>query len=85
MSKKNGIDYFSYLQSKKWKQKIAEAKARFKYQCVSCNRTANETILEGHHLTYERFGNELPEDIVILCRSCHRKVHSNKYKHEVNL
>ena len=30
---------------------------------------------EVHHLSYERVGRELPEDLVALCPGCHRRAH----------
>ncbi|MGH2369964.1 MAG: hypothetical protein ACRDI2_17430 [Chloroflexota bacterium] len=30
---------------------------------------------EVHHLTYERLGDELPEDLAALCAPCHRGAH----------
>src|SRR5215475_10158177 len=27
--------------------------------------------LEVHHLTYERLGNEHPDDLIVLCPQCH--------------
>lgn len=33
--------------------------------------------LDGHHLTYERLFDELPEDVKLLCRKCHKRVHDN--------
>lgn len=31
--------------------------------------------LDVHHVTYARLGQELPEDLEVLCRSCHDKRH----------
>jgi hypothetical protein len=31
--------------------------------------------LEAHHRTYERRGEELPEDLTALCPTCHRWFH----------
>jgi hypothetical protein len=27
--------------------------------------------LEAHHRTYEHMGDEMPEDITVLCHNCH--------------
>jgi CRISPR system Cascade subunit CasD len=35
--------------------------------CVFCKQPFDDL----HHLTYERINNELPEDLVCLCRLCH--------------
>ena len=34
-----------------------------------------EEYLCVHHLTYENYGHEKPEDLITLCRGCHYKVH----------
>lgn len=31
--------------------------------------------LDVHHLTYERLGAELPDDLLVLCRDCHELIH----------
>ena len=30
--------------------------------------------LDVHHLTYQRIGNELPQDVQVLCRFCHEQL-----------
>ena len=41
------------------------------------NRCSSCLNLDAHHLTYERFGNELPEDLMILCRTHHIELHGH--------
>ena len=43
--------------------------------CVFCKAEAKE----AHHRTYERFGDELPEDLVPLCELCHAAVTMLEY------
>jgi hypothetical protein len=31
--------------------------------------------LEVHHLSYERLGHELPDDLIVLCPACHAAAH----------
>lgn len=66
-------NYFTYLRSAKWfnfkKQLIAERGHR----CEKCGATPKS--LDGHHLTYARLFNEIPEDIQLLCRPCHNAIH----------
>lgn len=49
--------------------------------CAMCGAT---TSLQVHHLTYKHLGHELDNELIVLCASCHRKVHSQqsrkKYK-----
>ena len=42
------------------------------WRCETCGRRAP---LDVHHLTYERFGNELLGDLRALCRECHDEAH----------
>lgn len=62
------LDYHGYIQSPEWKEKAEAAKKRAGYRCQICNRRGK---LEAHHRTYERLGQELPEDITVLCDRCH--------------
>jgi len=41
-----------------------------------CRECGNEThgVLDVHHLTYERLGNESMADLAIVCRPCHEKI-----------
>ena len=62
--------YLTYLDSAEWRERrreIIEARGR---ECEYCGETEG---LELHHLTYERLGEELDEDLVLLCEACHRR------------
>jgi len=63
--------YQRYMASDEWRQlrtrKIAEVG-----RCQDCGATDR---LEAHHLTYERFGHERPEDLQVLCHFCHMSEH----------
>lgn len=37
-----------------------------------CCRMCGEPASDVHHLTYENFGKERPEDLIALCADCHR-------------
>lgn len=63
--------------SKHWKRLRVEALKRDRFQCVDCSKTG--CLLEVHHLTYERMGAELLEDVVSLCQACHASRH--RWKH----
>ena len=74
----DSIDYYKYIESLEWKTKADAAKERAGHRCQICNRPSIEITLDAHHRTYERLGNELPEDITVLCRNCHELYESNK-------
>ena len=67
--------YEQYILSEQWRAKAEDAKARAGYRCRVCN---GKHELNAHHRTYERLGNEDPEDITVLCHSCHELFHQYK-------
>lgn len=44
---------------------------RDNHKCQTCLSVED---LEVHHKTYERLGDELPEDLITLCRECHHAI-----------
>lgn len=69
------IDYYDYIESDGWREKADRAKLRAGMRCQLCNRYGT---LNAHHRTYERLGNELEEDLIVLCRDCHKMFHANR-------
>jgi len=62
--------YQRHTRSMKWqrfKRRIRLARGNV---CECCGAT--ECRIEVHHVTYERLGRELPEDVRLLCVACHR-------------
>lgn len=68
------IDYKEYLQSDEWRLKRNKLLNHRGYKCENCSSKKN---LQIHHLTYERLGFELDNDLVILCQKCHESVHKS--------
>lgn len=68
-------EYRAYLRSDGWKLRRQVALDRAGGFCEDCG--APESF-EVHHLTYKRKGNERPEDLVAVCRQCHKERHSGK-------
>ena len=68
-------DYSKYLShSKHWRA----IKTKFRNSCkpdIKCETCGSTYRLVVHHKTYERVGNEQLEDLSMLCRACHLKVH----------
>lgn len=63
----------AYLRSDHWKGLRDAALARDKYRCVGCGCGEQ---LEVHHEVYRgRFEDGILEDVVTLCRRCHRVTH----------
>lgn len=65
--------YAEYLQSDLWKQKKATALSFIGNCCKICR---SKKSINVHHISYDRIGKELIEDLSILCRSCHKMVHA---------
>lgn len=61
--------YNAYLRTPAWREKREQAFARWGRLCP-CGEPATDV----DHLTYRRLGNELPRDLLPLCRPCHAKV-----------
>lgn len=75
------MPYDEYLKTPHW-QKVRElAIERASGKCQVCNSTKN---LNAHHRNYSRRGDEQAEDIIVLCRDCHKLFHQNgKLKNNV--
>src|SRR6056297_3246105 len=68
-------EYKKYIKSAKWQKKRILKLNEIDY-CEMCGSTEN---LHVHHLTYEHFKNEHMEDLQVLCKKCHMKVHGRKF------
>lgn len=64
--------YAEYLLTRHW---IVFREQVLKYWNWSCCLCCSPKKLEVHHRTYERIGSEKLTDCVVLCSTCHRKVH----------
>jgi hypothetical protein len=79
-------DYEKYFDLPHWqdfrKQVLEAQKQKLGKNCcekcgASPEKVTRETALHVHHLTYERLGEELIEDVIIICRPCHEKEHGH--------
>lgn len=61
-----------FYRTPEWKVTKEAALARAGHRCARCDSTKQ---LQVHHVTYERIGNELPEDLEVLCAICHLSEH----------
>jgi hypothetical protein len=64
--------YNTYINSPEWK--------KFRLSIIIergsvCEKCSAEGSVDAHHLTYDRLFNELPQDIMLLCKPCHKKEH----------
>lgn len=67
-----GIPYRNYLKSDHWLKIREIALDLGKHECRICCSTK---YLNVHHRTYERLGREDQDDLVVLCRKCHKLFH----------
>lgn len=67
------IPYVDYLQTEHWKSVRKKALYRAEFSCQLCNAKGGR--LDVHHRTYERLGEEKWNDLIVLCRPCHKKHH----------
>ena len=67
--------YESYIHSASWRKRRQRALRLGHYRCALCGSTQS---LQVHHLTYAHLGNELDSELMVLCTSCHNKVHAQK-------
>lgn len=65
------IDRHQYYCSREWALLKRIVQERSRGMCERCRRGTHD---ETHHLTYERFGHENPEDLQALCTPCHEFV-----------
>ena len=66
------MPYQQYLMSDHWKKTRYRSLRKASFRCQLCNSKDN---LQVHHITYERRGCELLEDLIVLCRPCHARFH----------
>lgn len=70
---KEYIAYDTYINSDRWHRKRDAVLAKIK-SCALCNCTPKHI----HHRTYRNLGNEtINDDIIPLCRNCHKLFHDN--------
>ena len=68
--------YDEYLKTDEWQWRRKKKLEDAGYHCQLCH--ANGGILDVHHSTYERKGNENLSDLIVLCRDCHSKFHGKE-------
>lgn len=65
----DAVAYEDYLASGEWRARREACMTRDDHTCRSCGAPATEV----HHLHYRRIGHEHLEDLVALCRPCHKR------------
>jgi 5-methylcytosine-specific restriction endonuclease McrA len=78
---KQSIFYWAWDGRQYAQYKILRQK-RLVHAGFQCEKCAAKGSLHLHHLTYVRVGNELLDDVQILCPSCHRKADTERHRLE---
>lgn len=65
-------EYNEYLKSPEWKEIRQLVFRRDGHVCQVCNTNPATQV---HHITYERFRNELLDDLLSVCAPCHSNLH----------
>jgi hypothetical protein len=74
--KLRAMPYEEYLQTPHWKRRREDRLRASGRRCQLCNR--GSVTLNVHHRTYERLGEELDGDLIVLCRTCHSTFHEHR-------
>ena len=68
------MPYPEYLRTPEWKETRVAALVRAGHSCAL--DVSHTERLEVHHRTYDRLGEELESDLIVLCHECHRRHHA---------
>jgi 5-methylcytosine-specific restriction endonuclease McrA len=66
------MSYSEYLKTYHWRTMRRLALEASEQRCILCDSPDD---LDVHHRTYDRKAAERMTDVVVLCRSCHERVH----------
>lgn len=72
LSSLKSMPYKSYLKTEHWQHFRKEVIEHYDGKCAVCN---SEKDLNVHHRSYKNRGRETFNDVVLLCRDCHSKIH----------
>lgn len=64
--------YETYLKSMRWHLLRVKVLTRDEYKCASCKST---DTLQLHHRHYQTLGEESLDDVITLCKTCHKLFH----------
>lgn len=71
--------YKEYIHSHQWERKRQQMLDIDQHKCAMCQRPESKCRngLQVHHISYRNLGHEdICNDLVSLCPSCHKKIHS---------
>jgi len=74
------IRYDEYLKSEEWHETRTMVRLHDSNMCTNCQADTN---LQVHHMTYVNVGQEELDDLITLCESCHKEIHSMQYSDRI--
>jgi len=77
--------YKRYIKSDAWKLKRLDAIKHHGQDCQQCGHFLPISMIQVHHITYKRLGKELMEDLMIVCKPCHEKIHGINQESELDI
>jgi hypothetical protein len=76
-------NYSEYLRHPRFLESVSVARKRAGKKCEHCGL---ESKTEPHHVAYCRWGDfDPPENLAMLCRSCHELAHTCEHCGEIKL
>ena len=73
-SKKRG----EYEQTPEWRQR---QQLKIKIANNKCEKCNSHNKLQVHHLSYEHYGDESINELIVLCKKCHTIAHGRNKNH----
>lgn len=65
--------YHLYMASKKWRKRCKDFYDKYGRACAVCGTSESLNI---HHMAYTHLGNELDEELAVLCELHHKEFHA---------
>ena len=78
----NTDEYRAYLRTERWRSRRDWALRQRGHHCEACG---SAHALHVHHRSYDRLGDELLEDLRVLCDHCHALVHDTQHARQISL
>lgn len=73
--------YWVYLNSETWYKKRQRILLDRGNYCEKCGDRKRLDELDLHHKNYDNeLGTEKDEDLMLICKQCHVKIHSNNFE-----
>jgi len=76
------VVYVEYIKSKEWTKFANKKKRLVKGRCQACFST--QRMLTCHHINYDSLGHESLRDVLALCWSCHKDLHTMDWRERVS-